>query len=242
MDYIIDAHQDLAWNMHVFSRDYTRSVSETRQMEAGTQAPIMNGDTLLGWPEYQNGRIAVIIASLFALPLRKKHGVAEVHCYADLNQAYNLYNKQLDSYHRLVNDHPEKFKLVLSQSQLSEVVSNWTSQSEDSGTGNGIPVGIVPSIEGAECIRHPSELEQWWSRGVRIIGLAWAGNLYTGGTGEPGPLSPLGYELLEAMAEFGFILDISHMDEKAALQALDYYPGQIVASHSNVSALLKGYD
>ena len=49
MDYIIDAHQDLAWNMHVFSRDYTRSVSETRQMEAGTQAPIMNGDTLLGW-------------------------------------------------------------------------------------------------------------------------------------------------------------------------------------------------
>ncbi len=242
MNFIIDAHQDLAWNMHVYNRDYTRSVSETRQMEVGTQVPKMNGDTLLGWPEYQVGRIALIIATLFALPLRKKHGVAEENCYADVNQAYNLYSKQLDSYHRLVNDHPDKFKLISSQSQLGELVSDWTAQSEGSETENEIPVGIIPSIEGAECIRHPSELEQWWSRGVRLIGLAWAGNLYCGGTNEPGPLSPLGYELLETMAEFGYILDISHMDEQAALGALDYYPGQIVASHSNVSALLKGYD
>ena len=44
------------------------------------------------------------------------------------------------------------------------------------------------------------------------------------------------------MAEFGFGLDISHMDEKAVLQALDAYPGQIIASHSNAKALLKGWD
>lgn len=242
MKFIIDAHQDLAWNMHVYNRDYTRSVSETRQMEAGSQTPKMNGDTMLGWPEYQAGRIAVIIASLFALPLRKKHEIAENYCYADSNQAYNLYSKQLDTYHRLANDHPDKFKLILSQSQLGELVSYWTSQNGESENKNEIPVGIIPSIEGAECIRHPSELEQWWSKGVRLIGLAWAGNRYCGGTNEPGPLLPLGYELLEAMAEFGYILDISHMDEQAALAALDYFPGQIVASHSNVSALLKGYD
>ena len=33
---IVDAHQDLGWNMACFGRDYTRSVAETRQAEAGT--------------------------------------------------------------------------------------------------------------------------------------------------------------------------------------------------------------
>jgi membrane dipeptidase len=44
------------------------------------------------------------------------------------------------------------------------------------------------------------------------------------------------------MAAFGFTLDISHMDEKAALQALDAYPGEVIASHANALALLKGAD
>ena len=44
------------------------------------------------------------------------------------------------------------------------------------------------------------------------------------------------------MAEFGFTLDLSHMDEQAALQALDAYPGAIIASHSNAFALLNSVD
>ena len=52
---IVDAHEDLAWNMLSFGRDYTRSALETRQLEKGTDAPKRNGDTLLGWDEYQRG-------------------------------------------------------------------------------------------------------------------------------------------------------------------------------------------
>jgi membrane dipeptidase len=44
------------------------------------------------------------------------------------------------------------------------------------------------------------------------------------------------------MADIGFILDLSHMAEQAYLQALDTYPGQIIASHSNARALLKRSD
>ncbi len=47
-----------------------------------------------------------------------------------------------------------------------------------------------------------------------------------------------GYGLLERLGDLGFCLDLSHMDEKAALQALDFYPGQIIASHGNALALL----
>ena len=34
MTLIIDSHQDLAWNMLTFKRDYTRAVAETRRLEA----------------------------------------------------------------------------------------------------------------------------------------------------------------------------------------------------------------
>jgi membrane dipeptidase len=42
------------------------------------------------------------------------------------------------------------------------------------------------------------------------------------------------------MAELGLILDLSHLAEEAALQALDRYPGPLIASHSNARALLRG--
>jgi membrane dipeptidase len=43
------------------------------------------------------------------------------------------------------------------------------------------------------------------------------------------------------MADFNFTLDLSHMDELAARQALDLYPGPIIASHANAAALVRGY-
>ena len=97
-------------------------------------------------------------------------------------------------------------------------------------------------MEGAEGVRSPAELEEWYTGGLRLIGPAWAGTRFCGGTREPGPLTAEGHALLEGMAQFGFILDLSHMDEKAALQALDVYPGNIVATHANALALLKGSD
>jgi membrane dipeptidase len=51
-----------------------------------------------------------------------------------------------------------------------------------------------------------------------------------------------GFALLESMADMGFGLDLSHMDEAAVMQALDTYPGQIMVSHSNALSLMKGSD
>ncbi|HEX9331276.1 MAG TPA: membrane dipeptidase, partial [Anaerolineales bacterium] len=76
----------------------------------------------------------------------------------------------------------------------------------------------------------------------RLIGLAWAGTRYCGGTGEPGPLTPDGRELLAAMTDYNFVLDLSHMDEAAALESLERYEGPVMATHSNCAALMKGSD
>jgi membrane dipeptidase len=234
---IVDAHEDLASNILSFGRDYTKSVADTRHREAGTGIPTMNGDTLLGWPEYQRGQVAVVFSTLFALPAHRKSSDWDTEAYADANQAHQLYSAQLDVYHRLVDEHPDKFRLVQTRQDLQAVLMDW----ENSDLQNH-PIGLVVLMEGAEGVRSPDELEEWWARGVRVIGPAWAGTRFCGGTREPGPLTPEGYALLEGMADLGFTLDISHMDEQAVLQALDAYPGLMIASHANAKSLLKGTD
>ena len=234
---IVDAHQDLAWNMLTFGRDYTRSSEETRRLERGGLASAQNGDTLLGWPDYQKGQVAIIFATLFAAPIRRKEGDWETQTYSDFDQAYQLYKKQLDTYHRLVDEQPDKFRLVQTLQDLEKTIGAWKGLVSDEHL-----VGLVVLMEGAEGVRQPPELEGWWERGVRIIGPAWAGTRYCGGTAEPGPMTSEGFALLEAMADFGFTLDLTHMDEQAALQALDSYPGAIIATHSNPQGMLRETD
>jgi membrane dipeptidase len=234
---IIDAHQDLAWNIRAFGRDYTRPVAETRRLEAETNAPALQhqGHTLLGWPEYQQGRVAVIFGTLFVTPGRLKQEWETLY-YDDPDSAYRLYRQQLDTYHELTDAHPNKFCLIGSRPDLDTVLAHWADPA--SGTH---PVGLLPLMEGADGVRSPSELEDWWQAGVRIIGLAWAGTRYCGGTREPGPLTDEGRALLKSMAGLGFTLDISHMDELAARQALDLYAGPVIASHANAAAIIPEY-
>lgn len=237
---IVDAHEDLAYNMLFHGRDYTRAATETRRLELSA---VQNGekeDTLLGWPEYQRGQIGLVFATLFASPARLSLGGSDPLVYQDTRQANLLYRRQLDLYHRLVDEHPEKFRLVQSQADLQETLAGWLEQEAGEIEQPGRPVGLVPLMEGAEGVRAVSELEDWWAGGLRIIGPAWAGTRFCGGTGEPGGLTNQGFELLEHMSGLGFGLDVSHMDEAAVLQAADIYPGTIIASHSNARALLKG--
>jgi membrane dipeptidase len=240
---IIDAHEDLAYNMLTFGRDYTRSAAETRRLEADTTGSNLTDDTLLGWPDYQAGRVAIVFSTLFATPARLRSAEWDRLAYADIQQANRLYHEQLDLYHRLTDEHPDHFRLVLSQVDLQAVLAGWQEEAPllaDSQPPR--PVGLVVSMEGAEGVLSPSELEEWWAGGVRLIGPAWAGNRFCGGTHEPGRLTGAGIELLEQMAALGFGLDVSHMDEAAVFQAADIYPGTIIASHSNAYGLLKGME
>jgi len=236
---IVDAHEDLAYNILNFGRDYTRSAAETRRLEkeSGSEAPEHTGNTLLGWPEYQRGRVAVVFGTLFATPARRKGGDWDKQAYANYNQAHRLYHAQLDTYHELTDRQPDHFQLIVTRSDLEIVLAHWADSSAEDH-----PVGLVPLMEGAEGVRSPSELDEWWEGGVRVIGPAWAGTRFCGGTREPGPLTDDGRALLESMADIGFTLDLSHMDPLSARQALDLYPGSIIFSHANAAALLPGYD
>ncbi|HET9589067.1 MAG TPA: membrane dipeptidase [Anaerolineales bacterium] len=238
MPLIIDSHQDIAWNMLTYGRDYTRSVEETRRLEAGTNTPELIGDALIGWPEYQRGQVAVVFATLYATPAKKKMQ-GDVIVYADYETAHRLYREQIDVYQRLVDSHPDKFHIIASRQELDSVIEHWSGPALPD---EGHPVGLVYLMEGADGIGSPHELGDWWELGLRMIGLAWAGTRYCGGTGEPGPLTDEGRRLISAMADFNFMLDLSHMDEAAALESLDRYEGPVMATHANCAALMPGAD
>jgi membrane dipeptidase len=193
---------------------------------------------LLGWPEFQRGGTAIIFATVFSTPARWAYEW-ETIVYSNPIEANRQYRQQLDIYSKLMDNHPDKFCLVTSASNLDDVIA---SQRNAHPSGGDCPVGLLLLMEGADCILDLSELEEWWEMGLRSIGPAWAGTRFCGGTKEPGPLTRDGNDLLTAMAELGFILDLSHMDEPAVLESLDLYSGHLVATHANCLTLLPEHE
>ena len=224
---IVDAHADLAWNALTFGRDYTRAVEDTRASEISTDVPSHNGKTMLGYPDWVRGRVGIVFATLFAAPRRHKYGEWDTYCYDDSDGARKIFLKSVEYYHTLTRDNGDKFQIISNLEQLETRVADWEASVDAPA------VGLVLLMEGADAIRKPHEVHEWHERGLRIISLSWSGTLYAGGTKEPGPISPAGYKLLDEMAKLGMILDLSHLSEEGALEALDHYPGTVIASHSN---------
>jgi membrane dipeptidase len=236
MTYIIDSHEDIACSALSFNRDILLSAHATRSKEKGTQIPVWNnGETTLGWPDYQTGKIALIFASLFVAPAAYSGGAWDVMAYRDNIEAEKLTRQQIDYYEKLTEEHPDQFRLVRNRRELRAVLTPWEQEPESEH-----PVGLVMLLEGAEGLRSPLLLEDFYARGLRQVGPVWAGTRYCGGTNEERPFDHEGRALLEVMASLGIPLDISHMRENAALTALDIFEGAVFASHANARAMIKG--
>jgi membrane dipeptidase len=234
---VVDAHQDLAFNALAYGRDYVRSALETRVTERRGPIPETHGTCMIGLPELLAGKVAIVFGTVFTMPLRRATPSAGI-AYTDAQEAHQQGMAQLDVYHRWADEVPQ-ISLVGSLVELNSVLGTWKP-----APGQDAPeepqVGIIPLMENAEPVRAPVELELWVERGVRIVGPAWSSNRYTAGTGEPGPLTDLGRELLHVMGDLGLGLDLSHMAEAAALESLERFEGVLMASHSNPRAIVPG--
>ncbi len=236
---LIDAHEDIAYNALNFGRDYHLSAAEIRQNEKDTLIPSWNGgQALLGYPDYQRGQVGLVFGTVFVHHKRHASGSFEKLVYADFSQARRLYHQQIDYYHELADRHPDCFRLVRNRVELAETLGPWDDLPAGETAAN-FRVGIVMAMEGAEGIEQANELEEYWEKGLRILGPVWAGGRLCGGMYEPGHFTPEGRAMLETMAGLGYTLDLSHMNEESALQALEAYAGPVIASHANPRALLK---
>ncbi len=231
--FIVDGHQDIAWNALEFGRDPRQSAYEVRRQEANTDLPFLVGERTTGLPEYLAGRVGLIFATIFVLPSQNAYPGYNATTYASPGQAEKRGLAQLD-YYRSLTGPDSRFRLVASQANLDVVVRSWTQPAP----GQEPLVGLVILMEGADPIINPGKLAQWYQDGVRMIGPAWHATRYSGGTGAPGPLTGLGRQLLETMAQFNMLLDLSHLSQEAYFEAVESYPSQMIASHSNPRAFL----
>lgn len=231
---IVDAHLDLAYGALRFDRDLRLPVAEIRAKE-GRQVSHLRGVVTVSIPQLLDGGVGLVCATLFAMPQASNTAYPENRrlVYGDAQEAYEAALEQLDYYRRLADEVP-RVRIVTNRRDLEEVIASHREEQVDA------LLGLVLLMEGADPVRQPQELEEWFERGLRIIGPAWQHTRYARGAGSHEGFSKEGLHLMEVMADLGFILDITHLSDKGAFEAFDRYEGQIIASHSNARALVPG--
>jgi membrane dipeptidase len=227
----IDGHLDLAYNALALGRDLALELDDLRERERRTRETAM-----VTWPELRRADVAVVFGTLFAKPDKPPRPGAPPASdrafpgYRDAEGAHAQARAQLDWYEAA--EDAGHARLIRSRADLeAHLVERTTSDPARRRTG------VVVLMEGADPVRTPDELEHWFARGVRLLGPAWSGTRYCGGTREPGGLTPLGEELMDAMSALSLPLDVSHLAEEAFWQALARHRGPVLASHANARAL-----
>lgn len=220
---LVDAHLDLAFNV-VGGLDPRMQLDQARATEWGQVHTQLAMTLMVTLPELHAARNAVIFGTLFVMPQGAPTDIPGTS-YATADEAHAQAQAQLRCYRELART--GEITLLQSRSDLQ------THLALLDGSATESPIGLVPLMEGADPIREPGEVEAWYGEGVRLVGPAWGATRYSGGTNAPGPLTPLGRELMREMQRVGMVLDVSHMAEESFWEALDLYNGPVCASHAN---------
>ena len=219
---VVDSHLDIAFNAVVLGRDFLLSARRMRVQEVPLNPEW--GTATVGLPELQAANVRVVFGSIWAAACKNPTGIPVEPCYKTPEEACEQGKKQLSYYLSLAKS--KQITLVTTKQSLEEVLAG------------EYRLGLVISMEGADPILSPNHLHEWVEGGLRIVGLAHGGTRYAGGTGEPGPLTRPGRELLAEMERENVILDMSHLAEASFFEALDSFHGPVIATHSNCRSII----
>ncbi len=229
---IIDAHLDLSWNALQGNRDLLRSAYTIRTQEVGTPGKGRAQGTV-AFPDMRQGRLAVSVVTLFARCTGRPAPHAD---YASPIQSYGVAQGQLAYYRAL--EHEGHIRIIADRATLDSHIADWEAW-EGTESDDTPPLGFVISMEGADSILKPDQLEEWVGGGLRLLGLTHYGpGRYAGGTGTELGLTELGPPLLAEMERLGVTLDLTHCSDQAFWEALEHYEGLVLASHNNCRALV----
>ncbi|MDE2952463.1 MAG: membrane dipeptidase [Chloroflexota bacterium] len=231
---IVDAHLDLSWNALGWNRNLLDSVYTIRA-EEGRMPGKGRAQNTVALPEMRRGRVAVSFATMLA----RSTGTALPHLdYGSQAQAYGMAQGQLAYYRALERD--GHIRILVDKAGLTSHIQEWEAwEDHDGDANNAPPLGFVLSMEGADPIRDPGQLQDWWEAGLRLLGPTHYGaGRYAGGTGTELGLAKLGKPLLEKMTRLGMLLDLTHFSDQAFWEAARIYDGMALASHNNCRALV----
>lgn len=193
--------------------DLAYNVAQGRDVRfpAAQQPALAYGTPSVSLPELRAGGVGLICATIFCEP----RGPDAPNGYTNADEAHAQATQQLAWYRDRFDD-----------GELHRDLND--------------PLAAILLLEGADAIRSPDDVQTLFDAGVRIVGLAWKRTRYAGGTGEPGPLTHEGVELVLELDRFKIIHDVSHLDEQSFWQLLDLSAGPVIASHSNCKSIVVG--
>jgi membrane dipeptidase len=226
---LIDAHLDLSLNAVNWNRDLTCSIAEIRASEFGLTGP-GRGRNTTSLPEMRRGEVAICIATLLAHA--NPTGTSNID-FRNQEIASAMAHGQLAYYNIL--ESAGHLRQLRTWRDVEKHLQLWRSDRDH------CPLGYILSMEGADPILSPDQVDFWWERGLRAVGISHFGlNSYAHGTGVAGGLTARGPDLLRSLRRTGMILDVTHLADEAFWQAVEIFDGPIWASHNNCRALVPG--
>ena len=190
------------------------------------------GEGTVSFPELRRGGVGLFIATLLARLLRPNLMPA-IQRYELMEAAYAAAHGQMAYYRALEQQGVLRWIKDAAEPRRPRPRLATRKRQDDE------PLGFILSMEGADPVLSPEQVEEWWQAGLRIIGPAHYGvSPYAHGTGTEGGLFPQGPALLKEMERVGMILDVTHLSDQCFDEALDIYGGPVLASHHNCRALV----
>ncbi len=228
MKLVFDAHLDLSLNALGYNRDLRWGLDEIRSNEVALGDLAGRARGTVCFPEMRRGGVGLCVGTLLA-GCMKPGAVASGWNAPEI--AWAQTQGQL-AWYRAMEELGE-LRQIVDQETLREAYELWRT-----GDSAG-PIGYLLSLEGADSVRTPEHLAQFWDQGLRALGPAHYGvGRYALGHDRDGPLSAGGRALVKEMDRLGMILDATHLCDRAFHDALDLFEGAVWASHTNCRALV----
>jgi len=131
----------------------------------------------------------------------------------------------------IVARNPDRMFIIRDQADLRRLVRSWA-------PGGDRKLGIVLSVEGIHILDNDlGNMRQLLDSGVRMIALTHGFDNEAAGSNtgtERGGLTDYGHEVLQMIDDNDVILDLAHLSEQAANEALDSVSKPVVISHTGV--------
>lgn len=240
MHLIIDGHLDIAMNALTYERDQRLTVAQIRQREiklTGDEPGICTTSV----EEMRRANVGLAVTTVIA---RTKANVAPDRLtprygldHPTQDMAYASAMGQLAYYNALAKQ--GHVRIIRTAADLAAHWAVWKQPIIHPKT----PLGLIITMEGADPIVEPEEVQEWHAAGLRSLMLAHFGpSAYASGTPsktapEDLPLTDKGRALLVEMAKLKMPLDLTHLSDRSFFDAIDSYEGVVYASHSNCRTL-----
>ncbi|WP_374608403.1 dipeptidase [Thermomonas sp.] len=165
-------------------------------------------------PKSRAGGLDVAFMSIYTSPKQDADG-----------SAWHVANQMIDGVEALVQRHPDKFAILASPKDATRLIE---------GGRVLLPMGME---NGAPLGDQLANVQFFFDRGVRYITLAHSGNNRLADssyarTKQWNGLSPFGRDVVREMNRLGMIVDVSHLGDASAKEAIALSRVPVIASHS----------